>query len=156
MHCQEAAITSRSEDPSANCPKQRLYRAHISITPRNKPSSTHVRCLYSSCLEVLEQIAGTSTLFTLSVYLPMYSGSSMSPNTDLHMWLFLALVSNPTTFQKNKKIKINLCTPFTHDVTTLTDCGIYQSISHAYHVKSVCHPNPQLRLSHDTACQWKE
>ncbi len=44
-------------------------RAHLPITARTKPSSTQERCLFGSCREILKQIAGTSSLVTLSVYL---------------------------------------------------------------------------------------
>ncbi len=47
----------------------RAKMAYPQITARTKPSSTQERCIFCSCCEILEQIAGTSSLVTLSVYL---------------------------------------------------------------------------------------
>ncbi len=51
--------------------------AHLPITARIKPSSTHERCLLSSDCEILEQTSLTSSLVTHSIYLQKTVGPSL-------------------------------------------------------------------------------
>ncbi len=55
----------------------RTTRAFLPITARIKPSSTQEWCLFSPGHEILEQIAGTSSLVTLSIYIQKTVGSLM-------------------------------------------------------------------------------
>ncbi len=75
-------------------------RAHLPITSRIKPPSTQEQCLFCSCGEILKQIARTSSLVTLSVYLQKtvgpsivqnLSGSTCVNSVPLH-WHFLFIV----------------------------------------------------------------
>ncbi len=62
--------------------KSRARRAHLPMTARAKPSSTQERCLFGSGREILEQIVGTSSLVTLSVYLLKIVRPSMVRNVS--------------------------------------------------------------------------
>ncbi len=50
-------------------PSNNASFSKMCITTRTKPSSKQARCLFCPCYETLEQIAGASSLVTLSVYL---------------------------------------------------------------------------------------
>ncbi len=57
-----------------------LRGAHLPITARTRSCSTQERFLLCSCREILEHIAGTSSLVILSAYLQKTAGPSMVQN----------------------------------------------------------------------------
>ncbi len=61
----------------------RATRAHLPITARTKPSSKQEWCLFGPGREILEQIAGASSLVTLSIDLQKNSLSANDPKSIL-------------------------------------------------------------------------
>ncbi len=98
----------------------RPQRAYLPITARTKPSSTQARCLFCSCREILEQIGGTSTIVTLSIYLQKQldrQWSEMFPAAPVQiLFPFIEIFLDTVT-------PYYLCFPYPQTLTSL--CGYY-------------------------------
>ncbi len=69
---------------------------HLHISARTKPSSAQEWCIFCSCCEILEQIAGASSLATVSAYIIKNIWTVSGPKSFLqHLCNFCSPSSKP-------------------------------------------------------------